>query len=150
MMHASFLLGGVRAVGTTGNCRYLQIVAAVTLLSSVPSLVSFFLSLALSNGTLLNTLLSGGMFFVTACSAYAAQQALRYVGMTVSKHSHQHRSIGMKNETDNSPAWQASNEWAALFSVPSRMHDMKETFIARPVQILFRAGWPEHVRLGTS
>ena len=44
MMHASFVLGGVRSFGSTGNRRYLEIVAAVTLLSSFPSFVATVLT----------------------------------------------------------------------------------------------------------
>jgi len=83
MMHASFVLGGVRALGSTGNRRYLEIVAAVTLLSAFPSLVATILTMYhffynVDMGSLIQTMVCCGMLCVTTCSAYYAMRSLHY------------------------------------------------------------------------
>jgi hypothetical protein len=148
MMHASFLLGGVRAVGTTGNRRYLEIVAAVTLLSSVPSFVSLCLGLLSPNTSLLCVCLSGGMFVVTAGSALAARQALRYARLMVARHTPRTDSVstgpstifGKDQQQSTMPRrWQASeDEWRALSSLPSRIRALKEAFGAAAGPTAFR------------
>ena len=85
MMHASFVLGGVRALGSTGNRRYLEIVAAVTLLSSFPSFVATVLTSyhfmynsidILSN--FVQVVVCLGMLVVTSFSAWYAIASLWY------------------------------------------------------------------------
>ena len=83
MMHASFVLGGVRALGTTGNRRYLEIVAAVTLLSAFPSLVATILTMYhlfynVDTGSLIQTIVCCGMLCVTTFSTYYAMRSLHY------------------------------------------------------------------------
>ena len=84
MMHASFVLGGVRSLGTTGNRRYLEIVAAVTLLSSFPSLVAtvltlhHFLQTHPTANSVLQFIICLGMLVVTSFSAYYALTALQH------------------------------------------------------------------------
>jgi hypothetical protein len=83
MMHASFVLGGVRALGSTGNRRYLEIVAAVTLLSSFPSCVSAVLTFyhflnSVTVGSIVQMIVSFGMLLVTSFSAYFALLSIHY------------------------------------------------------------------------
>ena len=117
MMHASFLLGGMRAIAVTGNQRYLEIVAAVTLLSSLPSFVIMCLMIS-TNTSWLSVFISFGMFFVTAGSALASNQALM--------HSHAYLSVG--TGSDFVPkSW---GPWEALSSLPSRMGELHDYFVS--------------------
>ena len=87
MMHASFVLGGVRALGSTGNRRYLEIVFAVTLLSSFPSMVSFILTMyhffqsqdgIVTLSKCIQIIICFGMLIVTSFSAWYAGISIHY------------------------------------------------------------------------
>ncbi len=127
IMHASFILGGVRALATTGNRRYLELVAAVTLLSSFPSAVAMVLALrnAAMHGTYLNALMCTGMCAVCAGCAAAAQQSLRRTDRAGAAGG----AAGGAAAGAAAPAleWRG---WRAVASLPARLRAVRRAFRA--------------------